>query len=89
MPTPTLTRVQRLDSIKLDGTYFTAEGYFVDEPIVTSVGIFEYANPDGSIRRELRLPEDVFDTASLESYQGKPLIILLLLALQGQENKHV
>ena len=75
METPTLKRVQRLDSIQLDKTYFTEEGYLVDHPIVTSVGIFEYANPDGSTRRELRLPEDVFAPESLASYKGKPIII--------------
>jgi len=70
-----LRRVQRLDSIRLDSTYFTDEGYFVDHPILTSVGIFEYMNPDGSIRRELRLPEHVFDPESLKTYKGKPIII--------------
>ena len=75
METPTLKRVFRLDSIPLSATYWTNEGYLRDEPIVTSVGIFEYANPDGTIRRELRLPENVFDPASLASYEGKPIII--------------
>ena len=69
------TYVQRLDSISLDKTYFTKEGYFVDHPIVTSVGIFEYKNPDGTTRRELRLPEDVFAAQSLASYKGKPIIM--------------
>ena len=65
----------RLDSISLDQTYYTEEGYLVDHPIVTTCGIFEYKNEDGSIRRELRLPEDVFNEASLKSYKGKPIII--------------
>lgn len=80
---PKLTRVHkvltgglyRLDSIPITETYFTEEGYFVDNPIVTSVGIFEYKNPDGSIRRELRLPEHVFAEESMQSYKGKPVII--------------
>ena len=75
MATPKLNRVQRLDSISLDQTYFTDEGYLVDHPIVTSTGIFEYTNPDGSMRRELRLPEDVFAPESLKTYRGKPIII--------------
>lgn len=75
MSTLHLKRVMRLDSIKLDDTYWTDEGYLVDHPIVTSCGIFEYTNPDGSIRRELRLPENVFDEKSLASYEGKPVII--------------
>lgn len=68
-------KVQRFDSLPLDATYFTDEGYLVDHPIVTSVGIFVYHNPDGSERRELRLPEEVFAEKSLASYKGKPVII--------------
>lgn len=47
----------------------------IDNPILTRVGIFEYKNPDGSIRRELRLPEEVFAPESLASYKGKPVIL--------------
>lgn len=72
---PKLKRVLRLDSIPLDETYWTKEGYLIDHPVVTSTGIFEYQNPDGTIRRELRLPEEVFDPASLASYKGKPVIL--------------
>lgn len=73
--TPKLTQVIRLDSLPLGQTSFTPEGYLKDRPILTSTGIFEYTNPDGSVRRELRLPEDVFDPESLSSYKGKPIII--------------
>ncbi len=66
---------QRLDSMPLDKTYYTEEGYLVDHPVVTTCGIFEYKNPDGTKRRELRLPEYVFEEKSLESYKGKPIII--------------
>ena len=48
-------RHQRMDSIALDGTYYTEEGYLVDHPIVTTCGIFEYKNEDGSTRRESRM----------------------------------
>ena len=75
---PKLKRVSRLDCIKLDSkdrTYFTEEGYLIDHPILTSCGIFEYVNTDGSVRRELRLPEHVFNPKSLESYKGKPVIL--------------
>lgn len=75
---PKLKRVKRLDSIRLDrsdSTYFTDEGYLVDHPILTSCGVFEYTNPDGSTRRELRLPEYVFNEESLKTYKGKPIII--------------
>lgn len=82
MPEPEL----RFDSIPVDETYFTAEGYFIDHPIVTSTGIFEYKNRDGSIRRELRLPEEVFDPASLESYEGKPVIVTHAAGYVSKEN---
>lgn len=65
----------RRDSIALTDTYYTEEGYLRDTPVVTTVGIFEYHNPDGSVRRELRLPEHVFAPESLASYKGKPVII--------------
>lgn len=66
---------QRFDSIPLSDTYFTPEGYLIDNPVLTRVGIFEYHNPDGTIRRELRLPEEVFAAESLASYKGKPVIL--------------
>lgn len=83
-----LKRVVRLDSLALNQTYFTKEGYLVDRPILTSTGIFEYANPDGTIRRELRLPEEVFDRESLKSYKGKPIVITHDAGLITKENVH-
>lgn len=75
-PSPKLVRVIRLDSVPpLSKATYTEEGYLKDTPILTSTGIFEYKNKDGSIRRELRLPEEVFDPDSLKSYRGKPIII--------------
>lgn len=75
MSTPVAKRVSRVDSIPMDMTYFTEEGYLIDHPIVTRVGIFVYHNDDGSERRELRIPEEVFAEESLASYEGKPVII--------------
>ncbi len=79
-------QVQRTDSIAVDKTFFTAEGYLIDEPIVTRVGIFEYTNPDGTLRRELRLPEEVFNHDSLSSYQGKPIIVTHDAGLVTKDN---
>lgn len=86
--TPKLIRVVRLDSLPLNQTYFTEEGYLIDRPILTSTGIFEYTNPDGSIRRELRLPEEVFNPESLKSYKGKPIIITHDAGLITKDNVH-
>ena len=81
-----LVRVIRLDGRPLTKAQFTPEGYLDDRPILTSVGIFEYANPDGSVRRELRLPEEVFAPESLESYRGKPIIITHDAGLIDKDN---
>lgn len=70
-----LKRVTRIDSIPAGSTYFNEQGFLHDTPVVTSTGIFEYALPEGGVRRELRLPEHVFDKQSLASYSGKPVII--------------
>ncbi len=88
MQAPKLSQVIRLDSIPLTRASFTPEGYLKDRPILTSTGIFEYTNPDGSIRRELRLPEDVFNAESLASYKGKPIIITHDAGLVTKDNVH-
>ena len=51
----------------------TPEGYLQGRAQVTNVGVFTYRMSDGSLRRELRPPEEVFDDASMESLRGKPV----------------
>jgi hypothetical protein len=41
----------------------------------TSVGVFSYTRPDGSIVRELRHPDDVFAAESLASLEDAPVTI--------------
>jgi uncharacterized protein len=41
---------------------------------LTRAGVLEYRNDDGSIRRELRLPEEVFKADSLDTLRDAPLI---------------
>lgn len=82
---PATERKVRYDSIPLKAMY-TEEGYLRDTPVVTSVGIFDYKNDDGSIRKELRLPEHVFAPESLKSYKGKPIIITHDAGLVNKNN---
>lgn len=86
IPVNSAVRVIRHDSIPLAKAHYTEEGYLVDTPIVTSVGIFEYKNEDGSIRRELRMPEHVFKPESLQSYKGKPIIVTHDAGLVNKNN---
>ena len=49
-------------------------GYLTCEGISAREGVLIYRLTDGSIRRELRLAEDIFHPDSLASMQGKPFI---------------
>jgi len=51
----------------------TDEGYLTGKAIVTNIGVFTYRNPDGTLRRELRLPQEVFHPDSLETLKMKPI----------------
>lgn len=50
-----------------------ANGYLRADATLTRVGVFEYQLADGSTRRELRLPEEVFHADSLASFSMAPL----------------
>ena len=54
----------------------TAEGFLIARAPLTSVGVFTYRNADGTPRRELRLPEEVFSEESLATLKLKPLTLL-------------
>lgn len=66
-----------MEAIRYDRTEIKAtrtdEGYLIDTPIVGRTGIQLYKNADGTIRRELRPPEEVFKADSLATYSGKPI----------------
>lgn len=66
-----------MEAIRYDRTEIKAtrtdEGYLIDTPIVGRTGIQLYKNSDGTIRRELRPPEEVFNADSLKSFSGKPI----------------
>lgn len=66
---------QRYDSISVLTARIDEDGFLHDTPILTRTGVFSYRNPDGSMRREYRPPEEVFRADSLSSYKGKPITI--------------
>lgn len=69
-----MTEVQRYDYSNFTATK-TDEGFLVDSPIVARIGIQEYRRADGSMQRELRLPENVFNADALASMRGKPITV--------------
>lgn len=54
---------------------FHEDGTLTARSIITSIGVFPYRQPDGSIRRELRLPEEVFSKETLDSFNGIPIYV--------------
>jgi hypothetical protein len=52
----------------------TEEGYIKGRAIVTRCGVFLYKNADGTIRKELRTPEEVTQAESMETIKMIPIV---------------
>ncbi|PWU04920.1 MAG: hypothetical protein C5B43_03970 [Verrucomicrobia bacterium] len=71
----TLISLARYDKGIVPGeTVITDEGYIKARAIVTRCGVFLYKNADGTIRKELRHPDDVLVPESLESIKMIPVV---------------
>ncbi len=68
-------KAYRYDFQRLDGITRTPSGGIRVPAALTRTGVFEYRRADGSITRELRLPEEVFHKDSMESFANAPLTI--------------
>lgn len=64
----------------------TNEGFLKGRAIVTSIGVFTYKRKDGTIQRELRLPEEVFNPAALNSMKLKPVTLNHPMELVTSDN---
>lgn len=70
-----LTEVARYDRGSLPGeAEVTEEGYVKAKAIVTRCGVFLYKNADGTVRKELRHPDEVLKMDSLESMKMVPVV---------------
>ena len=65
----------RTDKQTLDGIELESNGWLRASAALTRCGVFAYRNEDGSIRRELRLPQEVFRTDLLAMYAGLPVTV--------------
>lgn len=63
----------RYDASTLGKAELHKDGYIHADAIVTRTGIFNYQNSDGTTRRELRHPDDVFDADSINSMKMIPM----------------
>jgi len=61
--------VRRYDSSALGNTEILPNGYLRCDARMTRVGVFAYLNKDGSLRNELRLPSEVFNPDSMQSFE--------------------
>lgn len=65
--------VARYDKGRVTKALITDEGFLKADAVVTRTGVFEYLNKDGSIRYELRHPDDVLKSDSLETLKMIPV----------------
>ena len=72
-----IKRFDNIDNSQWMTTPFerTVEGFLKGRAIVTSIGVFTYKRKDGTIQRELRLPEEVFSPTTLNSMMLKPVTL--------------
>ena len=70
--------MNRYDFFSIDGlrnAEQTEQGFLKAPMYATRVGVFKYIMPDGSIRRELRHPDEVFNKDSLETLKNIPITV--------------
>ncbi len=80
------TRVQRYDRGFLRDPRRTAEGYLIADGLIAKPGVLQYIRGDGTLRRELVLPEVLHDPASLDTLKRKPITLEHPDDLIGPEN---
>lgn len=68
-----MTTEIRLDAGTVASVKRTPQGGLRVDARLTRVGVLEYRRADGSVRRELRHPDEVFRADSLESLRGAPV----------------
>jgi hypothetical protein len=66
-------KVRRLDRGELKKPVKLPNGMLRVDAYITRTGVFVYRNPDGTERRELRVPEEVFKADSLSTFGLAPL----------------
>ncbi len=66
-------RIDNLGTLK--APHKTREGFIFAEAFATRSGVLDYQNPDGSVRREYRPPDEVSRADSLGSLARKPVTL--------------
>ncbi len=66
----------RYDKGSIKRTYIDADGFLNADAIVTRTGVFTYRNNDGTLRKELRHPDDILKQDSLKTMEMLPITLL-------------
>lgn len=66
-------RFEILDAFPFKRAEYTDQGFMRVPVRATRVGVFKYVMPDGTIRRELRPPEEVFSPESMKTLRSVPV----------------
>jgi len=72
----TVKRIDFFDANRFANAETTEQGFLKAPMYATRAGVFEYLMADGTIRRELRPPEEVFDAESLKTLSQVPITML-------------
>jgi len=69
-------RIDFFDAEKFKNAETTEQGFLRAPMYATRVGVFDYLMPDGTVRSELRPPEEVFNQDSLMTLSQIPITML-------------
>ena len=64
----------RHDLVEIQAPHIDQNGYLVADAFPTKCGVFAYRKEDGTVSRELRHEDDVFQPESLESLKDRPIV---------------
>lgn len=65
--------VKRFDISTVRYMNIDSNGFLRGDGVVTRIGVFTYANPDGTLRKELRHPDDILRVDSLNTMSMIPI----------------
>lgn len=68
-----MSKIFHFDKVSMPKWSETSQGFLRGPAALTRVGVFDYRLPDGTVRKELRPPEEVFKKESLETLEGAPV----------------
>ena len=66
----------RYDKGEIRNTHINEDGFLISDSIITRTGVFIYKNADGSLRRELRHPDDILKQDSIRTLKMLPITLM-------------